>query len=207
MVRNNLYKYEQELYQKGINYIGGVDEAGRGPLVGPVVASCVVLPQVFILEGLNDSKQLSEKKRDLFYEYIKEHALAIGIGIISAEEIDKINIYQASKKAMLIAIDEVRKQINLEYVLTDAMPLELDIKTTPIIKGDSLSISIAAASVMAKVTRDKIMYELDKKYPMYNFKKNKGYPTKEHIKAINEYGLIPGYRLTYSPVKDYLSNH
>lgn len=198
----NLYEYENELYDKGINYIGGVDEVGRGPLIGPVVASCVVLPKDFVLEGLTDSKKLSEKKRDKFYDYIIEHALAYGIGVVSPEEIDEINIYEASRKAMLIAISKVREQINLEHVLIDAMPINIDIPTTSIIKGDAKSISIAAASVVAKVTRDKMMYELDKKYPMYGFAYHKGYPTKKHIEAIHKYGLIEGYRKSYGPVKE-----
>ena len=198
----NLYEYENELYNKGINYIGGVDEVGRGPLIGPVVASCVVLPKDFVLEGLTDSKKLSEKKRNLFYDYIIHHALAYGIGIVQPEEIDAINIYEASRKAMIIAINKVREQINLEHVLIDAMPINLDIPTTSIIKGDAKSISIAAASVIAKVTRDKMMYELDEKYPMYGFASHKGYPTKKHIEAIHKYGLIDGYRKTYGPVKE-----
>lgn len=198
----NLYEYENELYDKGVNYIGGVDEVGRGPLIGPVVASCVVLPKDFVLEGLTDSKKLSEKKRDKFYDYIIEHALAYGIGVVSPEEIDEINIYEASRKAMLIAISKVREQINLEHVLIDAMPINIDIPTTSIIKGDAKSISIAAASVVAKVTRDKMMYELDEKYPMYGFASHKGYPTKKHIEAIHKYGLIEGYRKTYGPVKE-----
>ena len=198
----NLYEYENELYDKGINYIGGVDEVGRGPLIGPVVASCVGLPKDFVLEGLTDSKKLSEKKRDKFYDYIIEHALAYGIGVVSPEEIDEINIYEASRKAMLIAISKVREQINLEHVLIDAMPINIDIPTTSIIKGDAKSISIAAASVVAKVTRDKMMYELDEKYPMYGFASHKGYPTKKHIEAIHKYGLIEGYRKSYGPVKE-----
>ena len=198
----NLYEYENALYKKGITYIGGVDEVGRGPLIGDVVAACVVLPKDFVCEGLTDSKKLSEKKRDLYYDYIKEHALAIGIGFVSPEIIDEVNIYEASKLAMLQAIDKVRKQINLEHILIDAMPLVLDIDTTSIIKGDSKSISIAAASVIAKVTRDRMMYELDKKYPEYGFGSHKGYPTKKHIEAINKYGLIDGYRKTYGPVSD-----
>lgn len=198
----DLYEYENNLYQKGINYIGGVDEVGRGPLIGPVVASCVVLPKGFVLEGLIDSKKLSEKKRDIFYDYITNHCLAYGIGVVSPLEIDEINIYEASRKAMLIAIAKVREQINLEHVLIDAMPINIDIPTTSIIKGDAKSISIAAASVIAKVTRDKMMYELDKKYPMYGFASHKGYPTKKHIEAIHKYGLIEGYRKTYGPVKE-----
>lgn len=198
----DLYKYEKELYSNNVKYIGGVDEVGRGPLIGPVVASCVVLPEGFKLDGLNDSKKLSEKKRDIFYEYITKNALAYGIGIIPPEEIDRINIYEASKKAMLIAIENVRKEVSLEHVLIDAMPIDLDIPSTSIIKGDAKSISIAAASVIAKVTRDRMMYELDAIYPEYGFKSHKGYPTKKHIEAINKYGLIDGYRKTYGPVKE-----
>lgn len=203
----DLYAYEKELYNQNIKYIAGVDEVGRGPLIGPVVAACVVLPNNFKLEGLNDSKKISEKKRDLFYDYIIENCLAYGIGIVGPEIIDEINIYQASKKAMEIAIDEVRKKIQVEYVLIDAMPLELDIPTASIIKGDSKSISIAAASVVAKVTRDKMMYDLDKKYPMYGYKGHKGYPTKKHIEMIRKYGLIDGYRMTYGPVKEIANGH
>lgn len=200
----NLYEYENELYDKGIKYIGGVDEVGRGPLIGPVVASCVVLPKDFVLEGLTDSKKLSEKKRNLFYDYIINNCVAYGIGIVSPEEIDEINIYEASRKAMIIAINKVREKINLEHVLIDAMPINLDIPTTSIIKGDAKSISIAAASVIAKVTRDSMMYELDEKYPMYGFASHKGYPTKKHIEAIHKYGLIDGYRKSYGPVKEVL---
>lgn len=200
----DLYEYENKLYAQNINYIGGVDEVGRGPLIGPVVAACVVLPKDFVLEGLTDSKKLSEKKRDKFYEYIKENALAYAVGVIKPEIIDKVNIYEASKLAMIEAINKVKKQIPLEHVLVDAMPLDLDIETTSIIKGDAKSISIAAASVIAKVTRDKMMYELDKKYPEYGFSKHKGYPTKLHLEKIKELGLIEGYRKTYGPVKEIL---
>lgn len=201
---NDLYLYEKELNSKNIYNIGGVDEVGRGPLVGPVVACCCVLPKDFILEGLTDSKKLSEKKRNMFYDYLIENTI-YGIGMVSPEEIDKINIYEASRKAMMLAIAEVRKKIDLEYVLVDAMPLNLDIPSLSIIKGDAKSISIAAASVIAKVTRDRLMYDLDKLYPMYGYASHKGYPTKKHIEAINKYGLIPGYRLSYGPVKDVLN--
>ena len=203
---NDLYAYEKELNSKNIFNIGGVDEVGRGPLIGPVVACCCVLPKDFVLEGLNDSKKISEKKREKFYEYLINNTI-YGLGIVSPEEIDEINIYEASRKAMMIAIDNVRKQIDLEYVLVDAMPLHIDIPTLSIIKGDAKSISIAASSVIAKVTRDKMMYELHEKYPMYGFDKHKGYPTKKHIEAINQYGLIDGYRLTYGPVKDVLEKN
>lgn len=201
MEKFDLYKYEKELYKKGINYIGGVDEVGRGPLIGPVVTACVVLPKDFILEGLTDSKQLSEKKRNEYYKYIKEHALACEVGIMGPEIIDEVNIYEATKLAMKEAINKVNKKIKLEHVLIDAMPLELEIPSTSIIKGDAKSITIAAASVIAKVTRDEMMYELDEKYPQYGFKSHKGYPTKKHLEALNLYGLIEGYRKSYGPVK------
>lgn len=198
----DLYKYENELREQNINIIGGVDEVGRGPLIGDVVAACVVLPKDFALEGLTDSKKLTEKKRDKFYDIIKEQAIAIGVGKVSPKEIDELNIYEATKKAMTIAINEVRKQVKLEHVLIDAMPLNLDIPTTSIIKGDAKSISIAAASVIAKVTRDRDLLELDKIYPMYDLAKNKGYGTKKHLEALNEYGITKFHRLSYAPVRD-----
>lgn len=199
----DLWQYEKNLQSKGIKIIGGTDEAGRGPLYGPVVAACVVLPQNFKLDGLNDSKKLTEKKRNIFYDYIVKNTI-YGIGVVSPEEIDKINIYEASRKAMIIAIKQVQKQIKLEYVLSDAMPIEIDIPVLPIVKGDAKSITIAAASVIAKVTRDRMLYEIDKKYPEYGFKNHKGYPTKKHLEAINKYGLIDGYRKTYGPIKKYI---
>ena len=198
----NLYAYEKELYDSGVKYIAGVDEVGRGPLNGPVVSACVVLPKDFIPDGLNDSKKLTEKQRNKFFDVIKENALGIGIGIVSPEEIDEINIYEASKRSMILAINDCKHKI--DHVLIDAMKLDLDIPSTSIIKGDAKSISIAAASVIAKVTRDRMMYELDEKYPMYGYKNHKGYPTKKHIEAIHKYGLIDGYRKTYGPVKEYL---
>lgn len=200
----DLYQYEKELWNRGITYIGGVDEVGRGPLNGPVVTACCVLPDNFELVGLTDSKKLTEKKRNLFFDYIKEHAICYAIGMCTPEEIDKYNIYEATKIAMKRAIEEVREKIPLEHVLIDAMPLDLEIPSTSIIKGDAKSISIAAASVLAKVTRDNMMYELDKKYPMYGYKNHKGYPTRKHIEAIQKYGLIEGYRKTYGPVKEVL---
>lgn len=199
----DLYQYENELYEKGINYIAGIDEVGRGPLVGSVVTACVILPKDFILDGLTDSKKLSEKKRDLYYEYIMKHALSVSIGIKDEKVIDEVNIYEATKLAMYEAISKC--SIKPEHVLIDAMPLdELDIPHTSIIKGDSKSISIAAASVVAKVTRDKMMYDLDELYPMYDFKNNKGYGTKKHIDAINKYGIIKEHRKTFRPVTDNL---
>lgn len=200
MIDIDLLKFERELYDEGIEYIAGVDEVGRGPLIGPVVASAVILPKNYVLEGLTDSKKLSEKKRNEFYKIIKRDAIAIGIGVMDENVIDEVNIYEATKLAMKEAISKLK--VKPEHILIDAMPLDLDIPTTSIIKGDAKSLSIAAASVIAKVTRDSMMYELDKKYPMYGFASHKGYPTKMHVEALKEYGLIEGYRKTFSPVKE-----
>ena len=201
MEKVDLYQYEHDLWNNGINYIGGVDEVGRGTLIGQVVTACVVLPKDFYLEGLTDSKKLTEKKRDIFYDYIMEHALAVSIGMMDEKVIDEVNIYEATKLAMYQAINNC--PIKPEHVLIDAMKLEnLDIPSTSIIKGDAKSVTIAAASVIAKVTRDRMMIELDKKYPMYGFKSHKGYPTKKHVEAILKYGLIDGYRKTFKPISE-----
>lgn len=196
------YQYERELRKQGITFIGGVDEVGRGPLVGPVVAACCILPEHFELDGLTDSKKLSEKKREYYFEEIKRQALSYGIGIVDEKRIDEINIYEATKEAMIEAINNCH--MKPEHVLTDAMKLDIDIPVTPIIKGDLRSITISAASVLAKVTRDRMLMELDEKYPMYDFKHNVGYPTKKHLEAIEKYGIIPEHRKSYGPVKDYL---
>lgn len=202
-MNDDLRKYENELYQEGIKHIAGVDEVGRGPLIGPVVTACVILPEDFKLDGLNDSKKLTEKKRDLFYQYIMDNALAVSVGIIDNKVIDEVNIYEATKLAMYQAIN--KSKIKPEHVLIDAMKLEdLDIPSTSIIKGDAKSISIAAASVIAKVTRDKMMYDLDQEYPMYGFKKHKGYPTKKHVEAIEKYGILEEHRKTFNPVSKFL---
>jgi len=198
----DLYSYERELIKNGITLIAGVDEVGRGPLVGPVVTAAVILPVNYELSGLTDSKKLSEKKRDKFYDIIMHDAISVSIGMKDNKVIDEVNIYEATKLAMIEAINNLT--VKPEHVLIDAMPLDIDIDHTSIIKGDAKSLSIAAASVIAKVTRDRMMYELDNKYPMYNYKKNKGYPTKEHVDAINKYGINDMYRKTYGPVKDYL---
>ena len=196
-------KYEKELYCQGINYIAGVDEVGRGPLVGPVVTACVVLPKDFELDGLTDSKKLSAKKREEFYDIIMDKALGVGIGIKNEDVIDEVNIYEATKLAMYESIHHCPCKI--EHVLIDAMKLDdLDIPSTSIIKGDLKSITISAASVIAKVTRDRMLDELDKKYPMYDFKHNKGYPTKKHVEAIEKYGIIKEHRKTFKPVSDYV---
>ena len=196
------YYFERKLRTQGIHLIAGVDEVGRGPLVGPVVAACVILPEEFSLEGLTDSKKLSEKKREYFYDEIMRQAISVGVGIISEKKIDEVNIYEATKLAMKEAISKC--SVRPEHILIDAMPLSIDIPTTSIIKGDFKSITISAASVIAKVTRDRMLDELDKKYPMYDFKDNKGYPTKKHLEAIEKYGIIPEHRRSYGPVRDYV---
>ena len=201
----DLLKYEKDLYKNGVNLIAGVDEVGRGPLVGPVVAAAVILPINYHLDGLNDSKKLTEKKRERFYDILMREAIAIGIGEASAKEIDEINIYQASKLAMMRALKNLK--IKPEHVLVDAMPLkEIDIPSTSIIHGDALSLSIAAASVIAKVTRDRMMIELDKKYPEYGFAQHKGYPTKKHLEVLQKYGVLDNYRFTYGPVRDLINS-
>ncbi len=196
------YEYEKTLYHDGINLIGGIDEVGRGPLVGPVVAACVILPKDYIIDGLTDSKKLSKKKRDLYYNIIKENAISIGIGIIDENKIDEVNIYQATKLAMQQAYDKCH--IKPEHILIDAMPMEMEVPTTSIIKGDLKSHTIAAASIIAKVTRDVMMEELDKQYPEYDFQNNMGYPTKKHLEAIEKYGIIKEHRKSYGPVKEKL---
>ena len=205
MEKVDLYQYEKGLQKEGINLIAGVDEVGRGPLVGPVVVACVILPKDFVLEGLTDSKKLSEKKRENFYDYIMEHALSVSISEKSEKVIDEVNIYEATKLAMYEAIE--KSPIKPEHVLIDAMKLEdLKIPHTSIIKGDAKSISIAAASVIAKVTRDRMMRELDKKYPEYGFAAHKGYGTKKHLEALEKYGILDCHRKTFAPVKKYVNN-
>lgn len=198
-----LLEYENELYDEGVNLIAGVDEVGRGPLCGPVVAAACILPKGYTLEGLTDSKKLSEKKREQYYEILIKDCIAYGVGVIGPRRIDEINIYAATKEAMKQAIDNLK--VKPEHVLIDAMPLELDIPTTSIIKGDAKSESIAAASVIAKVTRDRMMYELDKEYPEYGFASHKGYPTKKHIENVKKYGVLDFYRFTFSPISDLIS--
>lgn len=194
----NNREYEEKY--SNLDYICGVDEVGRGPLVGPVVASAVILPKNYYIEGLTDSKKLSKKKRESFFEIINKDALAIGIGVVDNQKIDEINILEASRLAMKIAVNNLKIKPNV--ILTDAMKLDMGIDEEDIIKGDLKSITISAASVVAKVTRDKMMEELHNKYPMYNFIKNNGYPTKEHVEAIKKYGIIEEHRKTFNPIKD-----
>ncbi|MGB9679013.1 MAG: ribonuclease HII [Thermoanaerobacteraceae bacterium] len=193
---NNLKIYENQLYSLGKNFIGGIDEAGRGPLVGPVVSACVILPKDIFIPDINDSKKLTESKRELLYEVIKEKSIAYGVGIVENEIIDKINILNATYKAMQIAISKISHKI--DYLLVDAIYIpNIDIDQKPIIKGDQKSISIAAASIIAKVERDNIMKKYHQVYPLYNFEKNKGYGTKEHIEALKKYGPCPIHRKTF----------
>ena len=198
----DLLKYEKELYEKGYKLIAGCDEAGRGPLCGPVVAAAVILPINYSLDGLTDSKKLTEKKREKFYDIIMNDAISVGISIIDNNKIDEINILEASRLAMNEAVSKLK--VKPDFIITDAMDLHKE-NVLPIIKGDAKSITIAAASVIAKVTRDHIMYDLDKKYPLYELAKHKGYPTKRHIELMEKYGVLDFYRKSYKPVKDALA--
>lgn len=195
-------EYENELYDKGIKYIAGVDEVGRGPLIGNVVCACVILPKDYYNEDIKDSKKLSEKKREMLYDVIMENAISVGIGESNEEVIDEINILQATKRAMKQAIDNC--SIKPEHVLIDAVKLDLDIPSTSIIKGDAKSQTIAAASIIAKVTRDRQMIELSRIHPEYDLDKNKGYGTKKHIEAIKKYGLLKEHRKTFTPCNLYV---
>ena len=190
-------KMEQDLYNTGIKLIGGIDEAGRGPLAGPVVVACAVMPADSMIEGVNDSKKVSEKKREKLYEEIIENAISYGVGIIDQKEIDSINILNATKFGLTTAVKDLKIKPNL--ILVDALT-NIDTCGIPyrsIIKGDAKCYSIACASIIAKVTRDRIMREWDKIYPQYGFEKHKGYGTKAHIEAIKEYGLCPLHRLGF----------
>ena len=196
-----LYAYEREYQAKGYSVIAGIDEAGRGPLAGPVVAGCCILdPNVKIL-GLDDSKKLSEKKREELFVQIKEKALAWTVCEISAEVIDEINILEATKKAMRTCVEEISKKMRPDLLLIDAVNLSgTGVDVVPIIKGDANSDSIAAASILAKVTRDHIMVEMDNTYPGYGFAKHKGYGTKDHYAAIRELGMTPIHRRSFLKV-------
>ena len=195
-------EFETELYNNGINFIAGIDEVGRGPLVGPVVTAAVILPKDFYDERINDSKKLTEKKRELLYDVIMENDISVGVGISSENVIDEINILNATKRAMLEAVNNL--SVKPEHLLIDAVKLNTDIPQTSIIKGDAKSESIAAASIIAKVTRDRMMIELDKIHPEYDFKHNKGYGTKKHIEAIRKYGIIKEHRKTFAPCDEYV---
>lgn len=192
--------FEKQFYSQEVNFIVGVDEAGRGPLAGPVVAAAVILPRAYNNKEINDSKKLSEKKREELFEKIKKDAIAYGVGIVDAETIDKINIYEATKVAMKEAINSLN--VKFDLILTDAMKLSgYSVPLIDIIKGDAKAQCIAAASIIAKVSRDHIMQELAKQYPNYGFEVHKGYGTKKHLDALNKYGPIKKiHRFSYKPV-------
>lgn len=191
-----MLKIENDLYEKGYKLIAGVDEAGRGPLCGPVVAAAVILPENYKIEGVNDSKKLSEKKREMLYDKIINEAVAVGVGISDVDVIEEVNILNATKMAMKEAISKL--SVKPDFVLIDGnQMIDINIKASTVVSGDAKSESIAAASIIAKVTRDRMLYDYDKVYPEYGFAKHKGYGTKAHIAAIKEYGLTPIHRPSF----------
>ena len=191
--------YEKECYARGIELIAGVDEVGRGPLAGPVVAAAVILPKACKIPGLNDSKKIPKSKHKEIYEVVLQNAIAIGIGVKDNQVIDQVNIYEATKLAMMEAIGQLEPQP--QHLLIDAMRLDLPISQTSIIKGDANSLSIAAASIVAKVTRDQMMEEFDKEYPGYDFAQNAGYGTAKHLAGLDKLGVTPIHRRSFEPVK------
>ena len=191
--------YEKELYAQGIDLIAGVDEVGRGPLAGPVVAAAVILSKACKILGLNDSKKIPKSKHKEIYEAVLQNAIAIGIGIKDNQVIDQVNIYEATKLAMMEAIGQLEPQP--QHLLIDAMKLDLPIPQTSIIKGDANSLSIAAASIVAKVTRDQMMEEFDCEYPGYDFTQNAGYGTANHLAGLDKLGVTPIHRRSFEPVK------
>jgi ribonuclease HII len=197
---HKMLSYERQYYDEGAKLIAGVDEAGRGPLAGPLVIAAVVMPQEFFISGLNDSKQISASKRDKLYDEILQKALSVSVNIVSISNIDELNIYRATQQGMEEVLLHLDKQPDV--ALIDAMPVEAgDIKTVSLVHGDALSASIAAASIIAKVTRDRIMEKLDTLYPAYKFANNKGYGSKDHMQAIDQDGVTEWHRRSYEPVK------
>ena len=191
--------YEKELYAQGIQLIAGVDEVGRGPLAGPVVAAAVILPENCKILGLNDSKKIPKSKHQAIYQAVLDQALSVGIGVKDNQVIDQVNIYEATKLAMLEAIQELDQQP--QHLLIDAMKLDVPISQTSIIKGDANSLSIAAASIVAKVTRDQMMAEYDQEYPGYDFGQNAGYGTTKHLEGLEKHGVTPIHRRSFEPIK------
>ena len=191
--------YEKELYGQGIQLIAGVDEVGRGPLAGPVVAAAVILPKGCKISGLNDSKKIPKSKHKEIYEAVRKHAIAIGIGVKDNQVIDQVNIYEATKLAMIEAIGQLDPKP--QHLLIDAMKLDLPISQTSIIKGDANSLSIAAASIVAKVTRDQMMETYDQEYPGYDIAQNAGYGTAKHLAGLQKLGITPIHRRSFEPIK------
>ena len=199
----DLWAFEKEATGRGCKDIAGIDEAGRGPLAGPVVSAAVILPVTFRDSEITDSKKLSPQKRQRLYDVIYAQAVSIGIGIVDPIEIDRINILQASLLAMAMAVENLDPRP--DYLLIDGIfPISTDLPQQPIAKGDALSISIAAASIIAKVTRDRLMQKYHHYYPHFNFQKHKGYPTRAHREAIRKYGCCPIHRKSFRGVKEYL---
>lgn len=198
----DIYSYEDELTKKGYKYIAGTDEAGRGPMAGPLVVAAVILPNGYRLDKLDDSKKLTSKTRDELYDIIMRDALEVKVEIISVEDVDKLDVYMASKKGMTDCV--LKFKLPVDFVLTDCMKLDIEIPFLDLVKGDSKSASIAAASIIAKVTRDRIMDKLDEEYPQYGFKKHKGYVTKYHLEMLEKYGVSDVHRKSFTPVKKYL---
>ncbi|MGA8181665.1 MAG: ribonuclease HII [Desulfobacterales bacterium] len=199
----DLWSFEKKAFQKGFSKIAGIDEAGRGPLAGPVVASAVILPVSFQVPGVTDSKKLTPKKRYYLYEKIYDKAVSIGIGIIDPIEIDRINILQAALTAMASAVENLAPQPDC-LLIDGTFPIPSPLPQKAIPKGDALSISIAAASIIAKVTRDSLMERYHQDYPQFGFSKHKGYPTKAHQEAIRQFGCCPIHRKSFKGVKEYL---
>jgi len=190
-----MLKFETPLYDKGVKYIAGIDEVGRGPLAGPVVTAAVILKPNVLIEGVNDSKKVTEKNREKLFDIITNNCISYGIGMASEKNIDEINILNATKNAMMEALSNL--EVVPEHILVDAVKLDVDVPITPLIKGDAFSLSIAAASIVAKVTRDRLMCAYHEIYPKYGFDRNKGYGTKEHIEALKKYGPSPIHRLSF----------
>lgn len=198
-----MQEYEKKARQNGYTTIAGIDEVGRGPLAGPVVSAAVILPETTQLIGLNDSKQLSLKERIYWAEQIKEQAVALAVSVVSASDIDRLNIYEATRVSMKTAVEDL--EIKPDYLLIDAMTIDSPIPQERLIKGDTKSLSIAAASIIAKVTRDKLMEEYAVTYPHYGFERNAGYGTKDHLDGLKQFGATPIHRQSFRPVKDVLT--